>query len=123
MVPTAEDVAFYRKHWYVREYGWYVSENCRYVREHCWHVEPRVLADEIIDRGWRGRNVTWERERDWPSPVSEDSRTGDRVIHDTIGIGEIGTLHPDQSACGPPIIRAISARLVSTSEIRLGRAR
>ncbi len=101
VLPTAEDVAFYREH------GWYVA--------------PKVLEDEVVDRAVSGAERHWEGERDWPLSISEgfkDWRPGDP---DTIRVGEIIALQNREirALVEQPIIGAIAARLVGTSEIRL----
>jgi hypothetical protein len=101
ILPTDEDVAFYREH------GWYVT--------------PKVLDPEVIDRAAAGAARHWAGERDWPLGITEgfvDWKPGDP---DTIRVGEIIALQNREirALVEQPIIGAIAARLAGTDEIRL----
>jgi ectoine hydroxylase-related dioxygenase (phytanoyl-CoA dioxygenase family) len=101
MLPTDDDVAFYREH------GWYIT--------------PKVLSLEAIDRAAEGAERHWAGDRDWPLSISEgfkDWRPGDP---DTIRVGEIIALQNRdiRALVEQPIIGAIAARLTGADEIRL----
>ena len=50
MLPTDDDVAFYREH------GWYIA--------------PKVLDESVIDEALAGAERHFAGDRDWPLPIS-----------------------------------------------------
>jgi hypothetical protein len=101
MLPSDQDVQFYRDH------GWWVA--------------PVVLSEEIIDEARRGAERHWRGETDWELPISggfKDWRPGDP---ETLRVGEIIALRNRQirQLAEQPVIGAIAARLTGSQQIRL----
>ncbi len=101
LLPSPEDVAFYRTH------GWYIA--------------PKVLTDAVVDTAMAGAERHFAGERDWPLPITEgftDWKPGDP---DALRIGEIIALQNREirALVDQPVIGAIAARLAGTDTIRL----
>jgi Phytanoyl-CoA dioxygenase (PhyH) len=101
MLPTDEDVAFYKEH------GWYRS--------------GKVIPDEVLDAVIAGAERHWAGERDWRLPI--DSGYADWKPSDggAIRNSEYTALQNREirALAEYPIIGAIAARLASTPVIRL----
>lgn len=103
LLPTEEDVAFYREH------GWYISK--------------KIIPDEVIDEALRGCERYYAGERDWHMPddlerIDWKPEMGNVLRHNSylsLQNKEIRNL------VRSPLIGAVAARLIGTRAIRLFR--
>jgi hypothetical protein len=101
MLPTEDDVLFYKEH------GWWVS--------------PEILDPEVLDDAQSGAERHWTGERDWTLPITggfKEWRPGDP---EGLRVGEIIALQNREirRLAEQPIISAIAARLAGSDEVRL----
>ncbi|MBE9015938.1 phytanoyl-CoA dioxygenase [Chroococcidiopsis sp. CCALA 051] len=102
LLPTEEEVAFYREH------GWYISK--------------KVLSDEVIDEAIQGSERFYRGERD--TPLSKDSGYSNWKPEDGYDVMRNNEFVSLQSRAIrqlalQPIIGAIAARLAKSKQIRL----
>ena len=100
LLPSDQDVAFYREH------GWYRSS--------------KILPDEVLDRAYVGIQRHFSGERDWilpPTSGFSDWKPGDP---NRVRNSEVVALQNRQvqDLAQYPLLGAIAARLVGTSVIR-----
>ena len=100
LLPSAEDVAFFREH------GWYRSK--------------KVLTDEVLDEALEGSERHFRGDRDWPLPISTGFADWKPEDGDVIRNGQAVALQNRQlrSLVMQPILGAIAGRLTGSSEIR-----
>src|ERR1700704_6579090 len=101
LLPSAEDVAFYREH------GWYISR--------------RILSDEVINKAIVGAERHFAGDRDRPLPFKDGYSDWTPARGNTIRNCEYAALQTSQLlelACHP-LIGATAARLCGSHTVRL----